>query len=282
MASNTATEFTLNGSETWEQRNALRDGFGIGDTYYISKTVEDTLTDIFNDADITLSLSQNITKADQFGVTVEYKDRPIWDFVAWVIREFNCKWWVDWGTLTFHIVSVDNLVDSGVTLTHVDFFGWLKDGWAETPSTDRIPDAIRVIGADGIVVDYTVAAGDYAIEYSNTSGLETFIEEDPEIKSKAQALQRAEALSNILKNAQWKGKFILNTSDVDKQNYAAVKNGALVNILLPTALDTSIANWQAGGGNNGQVMISNVRLKQDEQSGDQVFLYCNYERVYSS
>ena len=253
------------------------DGFGVGDVMAIVKSAEDYLQDTW-DISVLASdigaLNLNITNGGSIGVSDDHTFKSFFILMQHISELTNSTFWADYDTVsTVEMVSADNHAPTGVTLTRLDIEGYNTEQWEITYDATKQRNQIRILG-DNVNFLKTITPDADPFDL----GDEIEIIEDSNIQTLLQASNLADSISPRFTSSEITASVTLNYS-APNQNYTAVEVGKTIALKLPTASDTSIANFSSG--NDGELLIIAIELNRNDETGDQDHVTLMLQRRYS-
>lgn len=253
------------------------DGFGVGDIIHITRAAEDYLQDTWDASPLLTNLGAliiNITNGTSIGVFEDHTYKSFFTLLQHISQITNSTFWADYdATNRILISSADNHVDSGITLTRDDVLGYNESNWSISYDATRQKNKIRIIGNNvNFIKTLSPALDPFSL------GDETAIEDDPNIATVLQASDLADSLTPQLEDSEVIVQLTLDYSNPN-QSYAAIEVGVEVTLKLPTASDTSIANFSAG--NDGRLLIIATETNRNFQTGDKEHVILTLQRRYS-
>ncbi len=254
-----------------------KDGFGVGDALAFVKSTEDYLQDAWDPSELFTklgALNLNITNGSTTGVIEDHTNKSFFILMQHISELTNSTFWADYDVVsTVEMVSADNHSSSGMTLTRDDIEGYNTEEWEITYDATKQRNQIRILGDNvNFLKIITPDADPFDL------GDEIEIIEDSNIQTLLQASNLVDAMSPRLVSSEITASVTLNYS-ASNQDYTNVEVGKTIALKLPTASDTSIADFSTG--NDGELLIIAIELNRNEETGDQDHVTLMLQRRYS-
>ena len=269
----TTTTITLNA--TGGINLPEKDGFGVGDILAFVKSANDYLQDAWDASSLLANLgvlNLNITDGGTIGVSDDHTFKSFFILMQHISELTNSTFWADYDVIsTVEMASADNHSSSGVTLIKDDIVGYNSEQWEITYDGTKQRNQIRILG-DNVNFLKTITPDNDPFDL----GDEIEIIEDNNIQTLLQASNFADKLAPRLISSEIIATLTLNYSKPN-QDYTGVEVGKTIALKLPTASDTSIANFSGAN----ELLIIAVELNRNEQTGDQDHATLTLQRRYS-
>ena len=235
----------------------LADGFGKEDIFYVTKWMDAIFVDIFAAYDGTFTLDQNVTGLDELAEARNLEQELVYDILQKYSTLLNSLWWYNGLNKIVHR-SLDNLLDTGITLTEVDAIGG-KRAINIKISTDLLRNKLIING--------DLVSGETAIEpeYTLSQGDEIEIYEDSTINTSKHI---TEGLINKTFVHKYASKYatvpISFTNPV--QDYSTVALGSEIGLKYPNAeVDQIKFDFTVGG--LGILIIVDMGIQSSKDDG---------------
>ena len=272
---NTVTDTAITLDATSGINLPEKDGFGVGDVLSFVKSAEDYLQDTWDISELASKLGAlniNITKT--VGITDDHTYKSFFALMQHISELTNSTFWADYGsTSTVEIASADNHSSTGIVLTRNDVEGYNTEQWEITYDGTKQRNQIRILGDNVNFLKTTTPDND-----PFDLGDEVEIKEDSNIQTLLQASDLADSIAPRFISSEITASVTLNYS-APNQDYTNVEVGKTIALKLPTAADTSIANFSTG--NDGELLIIAIELNRNEETGDQDHATLMLQRRYS-
>ncbi|KKK61986.1 hypothetical protein LCGC14_3008860, partial [marine sediment metagenome] len=235
-----------------------KDGFGVGDTIHIVKTVNDYLQDAWDASPIASDLGaliMDIATGATTGVLEDHTYKSFFILMQHISGLTNSTFWANYAVVnTILISSAANHVPSGLTLTWLDLYNYNEGNWSISYDAKPQKNKVRILG-DNVNFIKTLSP---ALDPFDL-GDETEIIDDSDIQTLLQASDKANALAPRMEGNEVIVRLTLDYSN-PTQNYSNIKVGNTVILKLPTATDTSIFN--------DTMLIMAIDMNRNETTGD--------------
>ncbi len=253
------------------------DGFGVDDFVYITKNIEDYIQDAWDGHNIVSdigALNINITGSTSMAIIEDHTNKTFFDLAQAISDMSNSTFFPKYLTATtrsIELVSADNHISTGLTLTAADIENYEDGGCVIVEDPTKQRNFIRIIGDDVNYIKTITPALD-----AFDLGDETEIIDDSSIQTTLQAKTKAIALSKRMIPNEVIITLMLNYTS-PTQNYSAIAEGMNIALKLPSVADTSVGDWSG----NDELTIIAVELEISEGTQSEEHITLMLQRRYS-
>lgn len=247
----------------------LADGFGKNDIFYVTKWMDAIFTDIFAAYDGTFVLDQNVTGLDLLAEARDLTQIMVYDLLQKYSTILNFPWWYN-GLNSIVMRSLDNLTDSGITLTEADAVGG-RGAIAISIDTDNLRNKL-IINGDLVSGEVNITP-----EYALAQGNEVEIHEDPTINSAKHIIDALAKKKLVHTNASKYISIPLSFTN-PVQSYENVALGSEIGMKYPNASSTKF-DWTTGG--LGKLFIIRIDISSSKSDGWNQKITLGLQRRYS-
>ncbi|KKM83590.1 hypothetical protein LCGC14_1307880, partial [marine sediment metagenome] len=246
---------TINGSVSLP----AEDGFGVGDTAYFVKSVEDYLQDQYDASDLNSNLGAlliSVTNGSTTAFTTDYTYKSFFELLQAISSLLNATWWISYSVpITLLLKSADNHIVSGVHITRADMVDFNLGKWSFTVDAAYERSSIIVLGK----TTNAIATSTPSPEHAAAGGPETETIFDNSAATQAQAQTKANSKLTTHTNAR---RFL--SFDVDPTN----PSNSYSNMEVGKSVTTDIQTYDGTVITNDTFMVLIKELNKNPETGD--------------